>query len=128
MIKDEPNHTNHVKELQSSHCLVMHENVHLSYKGYKVKNFVSKAIQGTQVPLYINLHCFYIFQNVPPFILKKKKLKKKHKNKQTQHQKLEEQMHEGGKEENHSEEITPMFWHKNSKRLPSKGFVKRSTF
>ena len=85
MIKDEPNHTNHVKKLQSSHCLVVHENVHLSYKRYKVKNFVSKAIQGTQVPLYINLHYFYIFQNVPSFIFKKKKkkLKTKHKNKQT---------------------------------------------
>ena len=37
MIKDEPNHTNHINKLQSSYCLVVHENAHLSYKRYKVK-------------------------------------------------------------------------------------------
>ena len=62
-IKDQPNHTNHMKESQSSHCLVVHEDAHLSYKSYKVKNFVSKAIQGTQVPIYTNTHYFCIFQN-----------------------------------------------------------------
>ena len=37
MIKDQPNHTNHINEPQSSHCLVVHEDAHLSYKRYKVK-------------------------------------------------------------------------------------------
>ena len=61
-IRDQPNHTNHINEPQSSHCLVVHEDAHLSYKRYKVKNFVSKAIQGTQVRVYTNTHCFCIFQ------------------------------------------------------------------
>ena len=54
MSKDYPNHINHINEPQSSHCLVVHKDAHLSYKGYKVKKLVSMAIQGTQVPVYTN--------------------------------------------------------------------------
>ena len=79
-IRDQPNHTNYIKEPQSSHCLVVHEDIHLSYKRYKVKNFISKAIQNTQVPVYTDTHSFCIFQNFP---LKKKKNLKQSKDKQT---------------------------------------------
>ena len=81
-IKDQPNHTNHMKEPRSSHCLVVHEDDHLSYKRYKVKNFVSMAIQGTQVPVYTNTHYFCIFQNFPFFLIKenlKQSIKKTNK-------------------------------------------------
>ena len=79
-ISDQPNHTYHIKELQSSHCLIMHEDAHL--KLYKVKNFVSKAIQGIQVPIYTNTHYFCIFQNFPFFLIKenlKQSIKKTNK-------------------------------------------------
>ena len=36
-IRDQPNHTNHIKEPQSSHCLVVHEDAHLSYMRFEVK-------------------------------------------------------------------------------------------
>ena len=42
-IKDQPNHTNHINEPQSSHFLVVHEDAHLSYKRYKVKKFCFKG-------------------------------------------------------------------------------------
>ena len=79
-ISDQPNHTNHIKELQSSHCLIMHEDAHL--KLYKVKNFVSKAIQGIQVPVYTNTQCFFIFEIFTSFFYQKKKknLKQRIKN------------------------------------------------
>ena len=35
-IRDQSNQPNHIKEPQSSHCLVVHEDAHLSYKRYKV--------------------------------------------------------------------------------------------
>ena len=54
----------------------MHEDAYLSYKRYKVQNFVSKAIQDTQVPIYTNTHYFCIFLI---FLFKKKKLKTKQK-------------------------------------------------
>ena len=39
-------------------------------------------------------------------------------------------MHEEGRERERDQSmyITPMFWRKNSKRLPSRGFVNKSTF
>ena len=36
-IRDQPNHKNHIKEPQNTHCLVVHEKAHLSYKRNKVK-------------------------------------------------------------------------------------------
>ena len=47
----------------------------------KLENFVSKAIQGTQVTVYTNTHCFCIFLN---FFFKKKNIKQD-KNKQEKH-------------------------------------------
>ena len=70
-ISDQPNHTYHIKELQSSHCLIMHEDAHL--KLYKVKNFVSKVIQGIRVPVYTNTQCFFIFEIFTSFFYPKKK-------------------------------------------------------
>ena len=43
-IEDQQNHTNHIKEPQNSHCLVVHEDAQLNYKRHKVKNFVSISI------------------------------------------------------------------------------------
>ena len=78
-IRDQPNHTNHIKEPQISYSLVVLEDSHLSYKRYKVKNYVSKAIQGTQGPvhtdtLFLYLSIYFLF-----FIFLSKKLKTKHK-------------------------------------------------
>ena len=87
MIKDQPNHTNQIKEPQSSHCLVVHQDDHISYKWYKVKNFVSKAIpRYISTSIHKHTHYFCIFQkkNI------EKNLKQSIKtNKQTMHQKLD---------------------------------------
>ena len=42
-IRDQPNHTNHIKEPQSSHCLIAHEDAHLSYWWYKVEKLCFKG-------------------------------------------------------------------------------------
>ena len=42
------------------------------------------AIQGTQVPIYTNAHCFCIFQNFSKKIFEKKKKLKLKTNKQKQ--------------------------------------------
>ena len=53
----------------------------------RLENFVSMAIQGTQVPIYINPHCLCFFFNFQFFFYfyekqnKNKKQKKKHKQK-----------------------------------------------
>ena len=39
----------------------MHKNVHKLQKIQSLENFVLMAIQGTQVPMYTNTHCFCIF-------------------------------------------------------------------
>ena len=43
----------------------------------KFRNFVSMAVQGTQVPIYTNTHCFLYFSH-----FSKKNLKNKITNKQ----------------------------------------------
>ena len=43
-------------------CLVVHRDAHLSYKRYKVlENFISMAIQGTQVPMYTKHTLFFLY-------------------------------------------------------------------
>ena len=73
-IRDQPNHTNHIQEPQSSHCLVVHKDAHLSYKWYKVKKLCFKGH-----PRYTstNVHKHKLFLYF--FYLKKKKLKTKQK-------------------------------------------------
>ena len=62
-------------------CLVMHRDVHLSYKRcssklqeiQRLENFVSMAIQDTQVPMYTKHTLFlYFFDFFLIFILKNK--------------------------------------------------------
>ena len=80
-IKDQPNHTNHMKEPQSSHCLVVHEDSHLSYKRYKVRKFCFKSH-----PRYTstNIHKHTLFLYFSIFLIKKKhKTRQKQTNKQT---------------------------------------------
>ena len=56
----------------------MHEDAHLRYKWYKVGKLFSKAIRGTQIPVYTT-HTVFLF-----FIIKKRlKTKQKQTNKQT---------------------------------------------
>ena len=77
-IRDQPNHTNHIKEPQSSDCLVVHEDAHLSYKWYKVEKLCSKGhprYRSTNIhihtlflyflifPLFIFLFSYYYIKN-----------------------------------------------------------------
>ena len=39
----------------------------------KLRNFISNTIQGSQVPIYTNTHCFCIFHNFLFFYWKKKR-------------------------------------------------------
>ena len=59
MIKDQPNHTNHIKEPQSSHCLVVHEDAYLNYKRYKVAKFCFKS--HPRVPKYQYTQTYTVF-------------------------------------------------------------------
>ena len=81
-IRDQPNQPNHIKDPQSSHYIVVHENVHLSYKRYKVWKICFKGH-----PRYIctNIHKHTLFLYFF-FLLKKLKTKQKQTNKQPKHQ------------------------------------------
>ena len=48
-----------------------------------LENFISMAIQGTQVPMYTNTHSFLYFSDFSIFFLYEKRNKAKMKNKQT---------------------------------------------
>ena len=90
-IKDQPNHTNHIKEPQSSHYLVVHEDAHLSYKWYKVEKFyfkghsryTSTSIHKYTLFLYFSKFSLFFGKNKKQNKKKKKNLKTKHKNKYT---------------------------------------------
>ena len=58
-------------EPQSSHCLVVHEDAHLSYKRYKVKKpcFHAKLHKYQ----YTHIHIVFVFSKIFLFLLKKKK-------------------------------------------------------
>ena len=94
------------------------------------------AIQGTQVPIYTNTHCFCIFLILQFFIFyfyvkqNKTKLKtNKQKHVNIQSIKLDANAWERRrKRRDHFIEITPMFWRKNSKRLLSRGLVNKLAF
>ena len=90
----------------------------------KLRNLISKAVQGTQVLVYTNT-LFLYFSKFPLFFKETWNIKWSIK---TNIQKLEVHMLEEGREENHSKETTPRFWRRNSKFLQSKGFMKRSAF
>ena len=66
-IRDQPNHTNHIQEPQSSHCLVVHEDAHLNYRRYKVEKlyfkrhprYTSTSIHKLILFLYISDFSFF---------------------------------------------------------------------
>ena len=102
-----------------------------------LENFISMAIQGTQLPIYTNTHyfcIFLIFLFLFLFIWKKNKAKtEKQPNKNikrnTQSIKLDANAWERRrKRRDHSLRITPMFWHRNSNRLLSRSLVNKSAF
>ena len=83
-IRDQPNHTNHIKEPQNSHCLVVHEDAHLSYKWYKVEKPCFNGHLG-YTSTSIHKHTLFLYFFSPFFIfifLKKLKTKQKQINKQ----------------------------------------------
>ena len=61
-IRDQPNHTNHIKKQQSSHCLVVHGDAHLSYKWYKVEKLCFKGHpRYTSTNIYKTYTIFILF-------------------------------------------------------------------
>ena len=81
-IKDQPNQPNHIKEPQSSHYLVVHEDTHLSYKRYKVGKLYFKG-HPRYTSTNIHKHTLFLyFSNFSLiYILKKLKTKQKQTNK-----------------------------------------------
>ena len=66
------NLTYHKHEPQSSlttklTCLVVHRDAHLNYKKHSLENFVSMAIQSTQVPMYTKHTLFLYFSDFSNF-------------------------------------------------------------
>ena len=53
---------------QSSHCLVMHGDAHLSYKRYKVKKPCFNGHPKVHKYLYTHTHYFCVFQKISFFI------------------------------------------------------------
>ena len=77
-----------------------------------LEDFVSMAIQGTQVPMYTNTHCFCIFL-IFQFFFKQNKIKTKQQNKNRQTTCKHERkmhMHEG---------MIPKADKKSSKKSPT---------
>ena len=63
-IRDQPNHTNHIKEPQNSHCLVVHDDDHLSYKWYKVGKLCFKChprYTSTSIHKHTLFFVFFLF-------------------------------------------------------------------
>ena len=58
--KDQPKHTNHINEPHSSHCLIVHEDAHLSYKWYIVDKFCFKCHQR-YTSINIHKHTLFLF-------------------------------------------------------------------
>ena len=92
------------------------------------------AIQGTQVPMYTNTHCFCIFQFFLFLYEKQNKAKLKRKQPKTCWTKTKQSIkldaNAWGRKKrgrDQSMEMTPMFWRKNSKRLLSRGLGNKST-
>ena len=69
-------------EPQSSHCLVVHEDAHLSYKRYKVKKLCFKGHAKLHKYQYTHIHIVFVFSKIFLFLLKKKKQTNKQTNKQ----------------------------------------------
>ena len=72
MVKDQPNH---IKEPQSSHYLVVHEDAHLSYKRYKVEKLCFKGHpKYTSTSIHTHTHTLFLyFSKFLLFFLIKKK-------------------------------------------------------
>ena len=83
MIKDQPNHTNQINEPQSSYCLVVHGDAHLSYKRYKVEKFCFKGHPRYTSTDIHKTHTISVFFKIFSFFFRLKNLKTKYKNKQT---------------------------------------------
>ena len=81
-IRNPTNPTNHIKESQSSHCIVVHEDAYLSYKRYKVEKL---CLEGhpryTSTNIYKHTLLLYYFLQKNNLKQNKRKKRKKQTNK-----------------------------------------------